>query len=71
MGKTISDAVKKNGRTPIRLKFCRVLAPFFTKTNEDRKTAWSWLVLMLALLVLESGVLVAFSYTQVGGCQIP
>eukprot|EP00903_Cladosiphon_okamuranus_P008953 g8567.t2 len=64
MGKLISDAAKRNGKTPIRLKFWRVLSPFFTKINKDRKTAWSWFVLMLALLVLESGVLVAFSYTQ-------
>lgn len=67
MGKLISDAAKKNGSTPIRLKFWAVLRPFFT-VNEQRKTAWSWLVLMLALLVLESGVLVAFSYTQVWMC---
>ncbi|CAN0130773.1 unnamed protein product [Ectocarpus sp. 6 AP-2014] len=63
MGKLIADAAQKNGKTPIRLKFWKVLRPFFT-INEDRKTAWGWLVLMLALLVLESGVLVAFSYTQ-------
>lgn len=65
MGKLIADAAQKNGRTPIRLKFWKVLRPFFTVVNEDRKKAWCWLVLMLALLVLESGVLVAFSYTQV------
>ncbi|CAM9222604.1 unnamed protein product [Ectocarpus fasciculatus] len=64
MGKLIADAAQKNGRTPIRLKFWKVLRPFFTAVNEDRKKAWCWLVLMLALLVLESGVLVAFSYTQ-------
>ena len=71
MGKLISDAAKKNGRTPIRLKFWRVLSPFFTERNVDRKTAWSWFVLMLALLVLESGVLVAFSYTQVRSFETP
>ncbi len=64
MGK-LSDATKRNSRTPTRLKFFRVLSPFFLNTNKDRKTAWVWLGLMLVLLVLESWFLVAFSYTQV------
>lgn len=65
MGTTvIADAARKNGGTPIYLKFFAVLRPFFTSVNESRRKAWGWLVLMLALLVLESGVLVAFSYTQ-------
>lgn len=66
MGGLYANATKKNGGTPIRFKFLAVLRPFFTSVNKDRKNAWGWLVLMLALLVLESGVLVAFSYTQVG-----
>lgn len=66
MGGFIAIAAKKNGGTPIRFKFLAVLKPFFTSVNKDRKNAWGWLVLMLALLVLESGVLVTFSYTQVG-----
>lgn len=65
MGKLISDAAKKNGKTATRLKFWRVLKPFFTQENEAKSKAWGWFVLMIALLVLESGVLVAFSYTQV------
>lgn len=60
-----ANAAKKNGGKPIRLKFLAVLRPFFTSVNQDRNKAWGWLGLMLALLVLESGVLVAFSYTQV------
>lgn len=68
MGKLLAHAAKKNGGTPIYLKFWAVLRPFFTSMNEDRMTAWGWLALMLGLLVLESGVLVAFSYTQVKHC---
>ncbi|CAN0152237.1 unnamed protein product, partial [Scytosiphon promiscuus] len=64
MGKLMADAAKKNGKTATRLKFCRVLKPFFTQENEARRKAWGWFALMIALLVLESGVLVAFSYTQ-------
>lgn len=67
MGKLMADAAKKNGKTATRLKFWRVLKPFFTQENEARRKAWGWFALMIALLVLESGVLVAFSYTQVRG----
>lgn len=65
MGGLFVNAAKKNGGTPIRFKFLAVLRPFFTSVNQDRNKAWGWLGLMLALLVLESGVLVTFSYTQV------
>lgn len=66
----MATAAKKNGATPIYLKFWAVLRPFFTSENEKKVSAWGWLILMMALLVLESGVLVAFSYTQVQQCRL-
>lgn len=64
MGK-LSDVSRKSSKTPTHIKFFRVLSPFFTKSNVDRKKSWMWVSLMLILLVLESWFLVAFSYTQV------
>lgn len=50
-------------------KFWAVQRPFFSSLNEGRLKAWGWLVLMIVLLMFESAVLVAFSYTQVLHCN--
>lgn len=48
--------------------FVTIVKPFFT-LNKDKAKAWGWLVFMIILLMLESALLVSFSYTQVMICD--
>lgn len=65
MSEELAEEAKGDVEVPISVKFWTVLRPFFTTMNKDRAKAWVWLLAMIALLMLESLVLVAFSYTQV------
>ena len=62
--RTSVAAARRHDGMPIYRKFWAVWRPFFT-VNKDKSKAWGWLVLMMILLIFESGTLVAFSYTQV------
>lgn len=56
---------------PISTKFWAVMSPFYGQYNKHRARSVALLVCCVVLLMTESAVLVAFSYTQVIRCQHP